>query len=101
LGGVILFATSGMNDKKETVYDPYSGGVTNKKAINTIGIVSLVAAVTGLIYGGWNYFAASEHIYNAVDIYNRGGLSNIDDSKCKYSIDFGFSGNKINLQFSF
>lgn len=102
LGGTLLALSVGMDDKPGSSYDPYTGNTSNStKVINTTGIVFLVAAVAGLIYGGWNYFAASEHIYNAVDVYNRGRLSNIDDSKGKYSIDLGFSENKFCLQIPF
>lgn len=102
LGGTILCVTAGMDDKAGTNYDPYTGTTSNSgKVINTTGIVFLVAAVAGLIYGGWNYFAASSHIYNAVDIYNHGGLSEIDNSKGKYSFNLGFIENKLRMQLSF
>lgn len=102
LGGTILCVTAGMDDKAGTSYDPYMGTTSNSgKVINSTGIVFLVVAVAGLIYGGINYFAASSHMYNAVDIYNHGSLSDIDNSKGKHSFNLGFSKNTFGMKISF
>jgi hypothetical protein len=74
-GGMVVFidigAAIGLNeDTGERVYNPRKDEYINKKKGKPEGLTFMGLAMFSLIMGGANYFGASKHLINAVEIYN-------------------------------
>lgn len=83
--GSVLFVTAiGPNKTSKDTYTDLDGNEKHKKVPKPEALVAAGVGVIGLIVGGYNYFAGTENIKNAVSLYNKKVRANYSEIKSLY-----------------
>ncbi len=100
LGSVIIAASSDFQKTEGQVYDPRTGRYETKYgSLTTTGIICLVGAVTGLVYGSYYFFTSTRHLFDAVDRYNRDLPGSLRNEKPVFEVGFGGTGVSVRVLF--